>query len=222
MKLISTFALLSMATASASEPSLRGRSLAMPVYGIRDLSSTGSQDSSITVSGGGLGAVQGAVFTCPGHSTTEVDLVFHATAISMDDMKKVDDLIKASVSASDYKRIHDHEQASASGGWSLFGGAHAEASASATHDAMSGYGLTDELQAQVLEMVAGFLPKPSTFTYKTTVTNDSPFQQSGQMYVYSFTGTITSGHKSSSKQFIGGPVARTDSGDQLPLKSSFS
>jgi len=140
----------------------------------------------------------------------------------MDDMKKVDDLVKSLVSASDYAKYHDHAEASTSGGWSLFGGAAVSASASATHDAMSGYGLTDDMQQKVLELVKGLLPKPSTFKYKTTVINDSPFQQSGQMYVYSFTGTITSGNSSESKQMIGGPVAKTSSGDQLPCKTPFT
>jgi len=192
------------------------------VNGTRGLTSSGSQTNSITVSGGGLGAVQGATFTCAGHSTTEVDMIFHTTAISQDDMNKVDALIKAEVSSSDYKRIHDHEEASASGGWSLFGGASVSASASATHDAMSGYGLSEEMQQKVLEMVKELLPTPSTFKYKTTVTNNTPFQQSGQMYVYSFTGTITSGDSSVSKQMIGGPVAKTASGDQLPVTTTFS
>merc|ERR1712100_293671 len=123
---------------------------------------SGSITNSMTVSAGGIGAVQGVTFTCPGHSTTVVELTFHTTAISMDDMKKVDELVK------------------------------------------------------------GLLPKPSTFKYKTTVINDSPFQQSGQMYVYSFTGTITSGNSSESKQMIGGPVAKTSSGDQLPCKTPFT
>jgi len=188
---------------------------------------SGSITNSMTVSAGGIGAVQGVTFTCPGagpggHSTTVVELTFHTTAISMDDMKKVDDLVKSLVSASDYAKYHDHAEASTSGGWSLFGGAAVSASASATHDAMSGYGLTDDMQQKVLELVKGLVPKPSTFKYKTTVINDSPFQQSGQMYVYSFTGTITSGNSSESKQMIGGPVAKTSSGDQLPCKTPFS
>lgn len=187
-----------------------------------DAVGSGKVENSFSTSAGGLGAVQGATFTAAAYSTTEVNMKINATAISQNDMQKVSDLVKGLVSASDYKHLQDTESTSASGGWSLFGGPSVTADASATRTAMSGYGLDEAGQQKVLEMVANLLPKPSTFQYKTTITNPSAFPTSGQMYVYSFTGTVKTENGEKSMQMIGGPVAKDASGGDLPTKTAFT
>ena len=128
----------------------------------------------LVISSGGLGAVQGLTFTVTPYSETEIDVTFRATAISMNDMDIMDKFMQNALTASKYNSYKTSAEASASGSWSLFGGPTAEASAKVTHDAMSGYGLSEAQQKEVLQLVAGFFPKPSTFKFKTTIKNTSP------------------------------------------------
>ena len=142
----------------------------------------------------------------------------------MDDMEKVDEFMKSALSASKYKRYKSQEETSAADVWSLFGLASANASASAsakeTHDAMSGFGLSEKQQQEILEKIAGFTAKLSTFKYNATVTNNQPFQLSVQMFVYAFVGSITIGQHQVSKEYIGGLAAIATGGHRLSIKKN--
>jgi hypothetical protein len=173
----------------------------------------------LVISSGGLGAVQGLTFTVTPYSETEIDVTFRATAISMNDMDIMDKFMQNALTASKYNSYKTSAEASASGSWSLFGGPTAEASAKVTHDAMSGYGLSEAQQKEVLQLVAGFFPKPSTFKFKTTIKNTSPNALSGQFYIYAFTGDITVDQHQESQSMVGGPVAQTTGGENIPMSN---
>lgn len=149
-------------------------------------------------------------------STTVLDVVFHATAISMDDMKKMDEFMATTLSAAKYLHYKGQSEASASASWSLFGGPKVQGGAKASRDAMTGFGLSAAQQEDALHLVAKFFPQPSTFKYTSTINNTSEWGVSGQMYVYAFTGNVKVDNEQSQKQFIGGPVAKTTGGDDLP------
>ena len=151
-------------------------------------------------------------YTLSGLGTATIGIEFNATAISKDDMEKVDEFMMSALSASEYERYKGQVETSAADVWSLFGlasdGSDASASAKETHDAMSGFGLSEKQQQEILEKIAGFTAKPSTFKKSATVTNPWPYQVNFQMLYYAFVGNIKIGQHQDSKEYIGGLEAR--------------
>ena len=154
-------------------------------------------------------------YTLSGLGTATIGIEFNATAISKDDMEKVDEFMMSALSASEYERYKGQVETSAADVWSLFGlasdGSDASASAKETHDAMSGFGLSEKQQQKILEMIAGFKAKQSNFKWKFTLENkgNSLIPLQVQMYVYAFVGNITIGQHQNYKEYIGGPTWRT-------------
>lgn len=183
----------------------------------------GSSEDSFSWEGGGIGAVQGATFTVPAHGSISLTYTIHATAISQDDMNKFESLVKSMMDASHYAQYKSHAEASASGHWSLFGGASASASASMTRDSMSGYGISPENQTKLIETLNTMFAQPSTYTATVTVNNTNyDYSVSGQIMVYSFTGHITTSQGTKQTRMIGGPVAQGSGGESLPVTAPFS
>ena len=151
-------------------------------------------------------------FTLPAHSSVTINIDFNATAISLDDTAEVNEFMISALSASEYERYYGQAEPSAANVWSLFGlasdGSDASASAKETHDAMSGFGLSEKQQQEILEKIAGFTAKPSTFKKSATVTNPWPYQVNFQMLYYAFVGNIKVGQHQDSKEYIGGLEAR--------------
>ena len=187
----------------------------------RTQSSANSTESTVAVKSGGYGSVRGVMFSAPGYSTTTVTFTINTVSFSADDINNIKGLIKSMVSASDYKKIEEHTKTSASGSWSFFTGPKAEASASYTKDVMEGYGLSEENQKLLITKLFELLPKPSTYTYTSVITNPTGEQVSGQMMLYNFTGVITMNNEQKQVTMVGNPVALGPDGSPMPSTTSF-
>jgi hypothetical protein len=178
--------------------------------------------TTITVSGGGLGAVAGAIFTLPPGSVSTVEFTVNVMTFSAQDMANIQSFVKGALTASQYSSYEDDTQKSAAASWSLWGGASASASASETTKAMSGYGLAPADQSALLKMIANMVPKPGNLHFKSVITNSFDNQVSGNVYLYTFTGNITSSSGTTSAPMTGGALPVTTDGNTLPIKTTIT
>lgn len=156
-----------------------------------------SATDSFNVSAQGTGSFTGLAYTVPAHTKGHLEAEIETLALTSEDVKNLNDLIKSMVSASDWQKVTDYEATHASANLSVFSlfSSGGSASYDKTHESMSGYGLSEDDIKTVIAAMAKAATNMSKVKIDFEIDNSSnDYSVSGSLLLYTIAGTITTGN----------------------------
>mgnify|MGYP001331209363 FL=1 len=156
---------------------------------------TGGATESYSIEVSGQGQLTGLSYTVPAHAEGRIKATLQISAMSSEDVKKLNELAMGMLDASAKEQVKEYEKTAASGNLSIwtwfFGGGGASASYEKTKESMMSKGLTE---AQITTLMDAFLElalKMSTVEINFYINNSAnPYSVSGDLYLYTVSGTI--------------------------------
>jgi hypothetical protein len=148
----------------------------------------------------GYGSITGLSYTIPAHTDADFDIDLKVLSLTSNDVNNLNNLIQGMVSASQYQKIRDYEATHASANLSFWGflGGGGSASYDKTHEAMSGFGLSEENQRTIVSAMSEVAKNMSKVDAKIHVKNAAnDYAVSGNMIVFTISGTV----KTSNQQY---------------------
>ncbi len=146
----------------------------------------------------GYGSITGLAYTIPAHTDADFDIDLKVLSLTSNDVDNLNKLIQGMVSASQWQKIRDYESTHASANlscWGLTGGG-GSASYEKTHEALSGFGLSEENQRTIVGAMAEIAKTMSKVDAQIHVKNAANnYAVSGNMIVFTIAGTVTSNNQ---------------------------
>jgi hypothetical protein len=156
---------------------------------------TGGATESYSIEVSGQGQLTGLSYTVPAHAEGRIKAKLQISAMSSEDVQKLNNLAMGMLDASAQTQVKEFEKTAASANLSVwtwfFGGGGASASYEKTKESMLSKGLTE---AQITTLMDAFLElakKMSTVEINFYINNSAnPYSVSGDLYLYTVSGTI--------------------------------
>jgi len=157
--------------------------------------SSGSATEAYSIEVSGQGQLTGLSYTVPAHAEGRIKAKLQISAMSSEDVQKLNNLAMGMLDASAQTQVKEFEKTAASANLSVwtwfFGGGGASASYEKTKESMLSKGLTE---AQITTLMDAFLElakKMSTVEINFYINNSAnPYSVSGDLYLYTVSGTI--------------------------------
>lgn len=157
--------------------------------------SSGSATEAYSIEVSGQGQLTGLSYTVPAHAEGRIKAKLQISAMSSEDVQKLNSLAMGMLDASAQTQVKEFEKTAASANLSVwtwfFGGGGASASYEKTKESMLSKGLTE---AQITTLMDAFLElakKMSTVEINFYINNSAnPYSVSGDLYLYTVSGTI--------------------------------
>lgn len=157
--------------------------------------SSGSATEAYSIEVSGQGQLTGLSYTVPAHAEGRIKAKLQISAMSSEDVQKLNSLAMSMLDASAQTQVKEFEKTAASANLSVwtwfFGGGGASASYEKTKESMLSKGLTE---AQITTLMDAFLElakKMSTVEINFYINNSAnPYSVSGDLYLYTVSGTI--------------------------------
>jgi hypothetical protein len=164
----------------------------------RQIATAGAATDSFSVESQGYGSFTGLAYTVPAHTKGKLKAQIQTLALTSNDVENLNNLIKGMVSSSQYEKIRDYEATHASanisfwGFWSGGGGA----SYDKTHEAMRGFGLSEDNIKTIVSAMAEDAKKMSHVELDFDVDNSpNDYAVSGSLLLYTIARTIKSANE---------------------------
>lgn len=152
----------------------------------------GAADS-FSVESQGYGSLSALAYTVPAHSNGKIKAEIETLALTSNDVKNLNDLIRGMVSASQYEKVREYESTHASanlswwGFWSGGGGASYEK----TRESLRGFGLSEDNIRTIVSAMAEVAKKMSKVVIDFEVLNaKNDYAVSGNLMLYTIAGTV--------------------------------
>lgn len=183
---------------------------------------------SFSVEAQGYGSFTGLAYTVPAHTNGKIKAKVQVLALTSADIDNLNTLIKGMLSASQYEKVRDYEETHASanlsfwGFWSGGGGA----SYTKTHEALRGFGLSEDNIRTIVSAMAEVAKKMSNVELDFDVLNaNNDYAVSGSLLLYTIAGTISTGNQQYQYRMLAnkgtagsGDRTAPASGQIIPLK----
>jgi hypothetical protein len=166
--------------------------------GAGNFSATGQAGDRFSIDAQGYGSITGLGYTVPAHSDADFDIDLKVLSLTSNDVTNLNNLIQGMVGASNWQKVRDYESTHASANLSYWGflGGGGGASYEKTHELQSGFGLSEENQRTIVSAMSEIAKNMSRVAVKVHVKNSAnSYAVSGNMIVYTISGTVTSNNK---------------------------
>lgn len=182
-----------------------------------------SATDSFNVSAQGNGSFTGLAYTVPPHATGTIVAKIQTLALTTADITNLNTLIQGMVSASQWQKVRDYQETHASADLSFFGliSGGGSASYTQTHEQMSGFGLSDDNIAKIIDTMAAMAQKMSNVEINFTIDNSAnDYQVSGSLLLYTIAGTIQTSNGQAQYRLLANQGTAGQQGAQAPASGN--